>query len=44
LTLAEASCINKTDEDYNQAILDYEKDVAEGGHKEYTNYRGVEVK
>ena len=33
-----------SDEDYNQAIKDYEKDLAEGEHKEYATYRGIEVK
>jgi hypothetical protein len=33
-----------SDEDYNQAIQDYEKDVAGGEHKEYADYRGIEVK
>ncbi len=33
-----------TDEEYNEAVKDYEKDVADGEHKEFSTYRGLEVK
>ncbi len=33
-----------SDEDFNEAIKDYEKDLADGEHKEYATYRGIEVK
>ena len=30
-----------SDEDYKQAVSDYEREVKEGPHKEYEGYRGV---
>lgn len=33
-----------SDEDFNEAVKDYEKDVAEGEHKEYATYRGFPAK
>jgi len=32
-----------SEEDYNQAIKDYEEDLANGEHKEYATYRGFEI-
>jgi hypothetical protein len=33
-----------SDEDYTQAVSDYEREVKEGLHKEYEGYRGVPAK
>jgi hypothetical protein len=35
---------NLSDDDFKKAVDDYEKDVKEGQHKEYLDYKGMSVK
>jgi len=36
--------VDLTDHEYNEAVTDYEREIGEGHHKEFTEYKGFTVK
>jgi len=32
-----------TEHEYNEAVTDYEREITEGYHKEFTDYKGFKV-
>lgn len=38
------SAVDLTDHEYNEAVTDYEREIGEGHHKEFAEYKGFTVK